>query len=396
MSKVYFPSDFPQLEALPSSGLLAGRILTVEGDAFTLADASHQVRLVGRMESPLVAGDLVAVRYERDPSGLRALSVESRQVPGSPTRDGEFSRLHGERGGALKARSLAARVIREYFDEQSFVEVQTPTFVPSPGLDPHVHSLAPVVRKNRTDYLITSPEFHMKRLLVGGMPRIYQFARCFRAEEQGAIHEPEFTLLEWYRAFADYGILLDDTEEILTRVFTACSPSRPAFERPFRRLTVLDAFSRFAPEFEPLKLLSESPPQYFQAFVDLVDPGIAALPGPTFLIEFPLDLAGLARPCPHDPRFAERFELYLDGVELCNGYGELTDPDEQRARFQAELERRRAAAEPLYPIDEKFLQALKEGLPPSSGNALGLDRLVALAIGLSTIGPTLAFTDEER
>jgi lysyl-tRNA synthetase class 2 len=296
----------------------------------------------------------------------------------------------------LKARSDASRIVRAYFEEQNFIEVQTPTFVPSPGLDPHVHSLAPVKRGARTDYLITSPEFHMKRLLVGGMPRIYQFARCFRAEELGAIHEPEFTLLEWYRAFADFSEMLFDTEELVNRVFALLCPALAPFARPFRQFRIVEAFERFAPDVDPLELLKQDPSLYFQALVDHVEPGLAALPGPTFLVEFPLPLSGLARPCAHDARFGERFELYLRGVELCNGYGELTDPREQRARFDAELVRRKAAQEPLYPIDEKFLRALEEGLPPSAGNALGFDRMVALALGLSTIAPTIAFTDEER
>lgn len=396
MSKVYFPSDSAGPGALPSSGLLAGRVISVEGDSLTIADASHQVRLSRRLAPQPAPGDLVVVSYESGADGLVARTIESLHLPTSRPKSGEFSRLHGERGLTLEARSRAARVVRKYFEEENFVEVETPTFVPSPGLDPYVHSLGPVHRGRRTDYLITSPEFHMKRLLVGGMPRIYQFARCFRAEELGPIHEPEFTLLEWYRAFTDFEAMLEDTEEIVSRVFAALGRSRPAFEQPFRRLTVLEAFTRFAPTIDPLEVLIGDPSRYFQALVDFVDPGIASLTGPTFLVEFPLALAGLARPCAHDPRFAERFELYLDGVELCNGYGELTCPHEQRARFEAELERRKRAEEPVYPLDEKFLAALAEGLPPSSGNALGFDRLVALASGHSTIRPTLAFTDEER
>lgn len=396
MSRVYFPSDSARPEALPSSGRLAGRVINVEGDSFTVADASHEVHLASRVSSPPAPGDLVVVRYQRGADGLLALSIESLQRPESYAKSGEFSRLHRERGLALEARHRAARVVREYFEQESFLEVETPTFVPSPGLDPHVHSLGPVHRGARTDFLITSPEFHMKRLLVGGMPRIYQFARCFRAEELGPIHEPEFTMLEWYRAFTDFGAILKDTEELVSRVFAELDRSRPALERPFRRLSVLEAFSRFAPTLNPLELLCDDPSRYFQALVDFVEPGIASLPGPTFLVKFPLSLAGLARPCPNDARFAERFELYLDGVELCNGYGELTCPHQQRARFESELTRRKKAGEPLYPIDEKFLAALAEGLPPSSGNALGFDRLAALASGLSVIGPTLAFTDAER
>lgn len=396
MKKIWSPSDLLRLPSQRTTGYLGGRVVDVGANWFTLADATHDVRLGMVAPLELSLGDLVVVRYSSGTSGLHADTLEERHPSRFPGNLVEFSRLRGERSRALRARHEALRVVRQYFEEEGFTEVETPTFVPSPGLDPHVHSLAAVQRKGRTDYLITSPEFHMKRLLVGGLPCIYQLARCYRAEELGPIHEPEFSLLEWYRAFSDYSAMLVDTEEIVARVFAALASERPALIRPFPRLTVVEAFQRFAPETDPLQLLSRGTDEYFQVFVDRIEPQIAELPSPTFLIEFPLPLAGLARRCPHDDRFAERFELYLNGVELCNGYGELTDAQEQRARFETEIERRRAAGEPLYPLDEKFLRALAEGLPPSSGNALGFDRLVALALGLSSIGPTLAFTDHER
>jgi lysyl-tRNA synthetase class 2 len=396
-----FPSDLQASPNLSAAGELGGRVASVGAGWFTLADATHELRLSSPPDFELSPGDLVVVRYSGGPSGFHAEELKSQRKARVPILSGEFQRLRNERGRALRARHEAMRVVRQYFEEEGFTEVETPTFVPSPGLDPHVHSLAPVTRKTRTDYLITSPEFHMKRLLVGGMPRIFQLARCFRAEELGPIHEPEFTLLEWYRAFRDYSAMLADTEELVARVFSALAPyriapSQPALARPFARLTVVEAFGRFAKGTDPLELLSRGQDEYFQVFVDQIEPGLRGLSGPTFLVEFPLQLAGLAQRCPHDERFAERFELYVDGVELCNGYGELTCADEQRARFQAELERRRQAGEPLYPLDENFLRALLEGLPPSSGNALGFDRLVALALGLPSIGPTLAFTDQER
>lgn len=396
MREVFTPSDLIRLGSLPETGQLGGRLIEVGAGWFTLADAIHLVRLDMPTRFELTLGDLVVVSYSQHSTGFRADKVEERRPSLSQIGEGEFSRVRGERGRALFARHKAAQAARQFFEEEGFIEVETPTFVPSPGLDPHVHSLAAVHRGDRTDYLITSPEFHMKRLLVGGLSRIFQLARCYRSEELGPIHEPEFTMLEWYRAFSDYSVMLDDTEELVTRVFSALAANRAQLERPFRRLSVLEAFARFAPDQDPLALLSEDPGQYFQVLVDRVDPGIAALPGPTFLVEFPLSLAGLARRCPHDERFAERFELYVDGIELCNGYGELTDAAEQRARFEAEVARRKEAGEPVYPLDEKFLNALEEGLPPSSGNALGFDRLVALALGLPAIGRTLAFTDDER
>jgi lysyl-tRNA synthetase class 2 len=289
--------------------------------------------------------------------------------------------------------------IRCYFQNQNFVEVETPTFVPCPGLDAHVDALAKVQRGARSDFLITSPEFHMKRLLAAGMPRIVQFARCFRRDEEGPLHEPEFTLIEWYRAFAGFEEVVHDTEELVVRALEAaipeCSQSRE-FERPFLRCTVREAFMRSGLNEDPVTLSATNSTRYFQHLVETVEPWLASLKRPVFLTEYPASQAALARAKPGFPDVAERFELYIDGVELSNGYGELTDGRIQRGRFELELDRRRTAGEDLYPLDERFLGALYEGLPPCSGNALGLDRLVALATGAPTIQCVLPFSDQER
>jgi lysyl-tRNA synthetase class 2 len=257
-----------------------------------------------------------------------------------------------------------------------------------------------VRRGERTDYLITSPEFHMKRLLTGGLPRIYQCARCFRAEELGGRHEPEFTLVEWYRAFAGWEDIAADTEEIVARVFAELSPTGAypggKVERPFARITVREAFAQFAQVKDAVELANQDQARFFELLTSEVEPGLASIGRPVFLTHYPLVMAALARPCPSDPSVAERFELFAGDMELSNGFGELTDPELQRGRFLDEIARRRAASEPEYPLDERFLAALAEGMPPSGGNALGLDRLVALAAGAPTIAATLPFCDEER
>lgn len=395
MQSIVFPSDFPEFRSLPERGVLAGRVVARSAQSVTIADACAELVLT-HDGLPFDLGTLLVLEFQKKDDELTAQRVVDTPGPGRLLQDGEFSRLKFGRGALLRSRSRAAKVIRAYFEAEDFMEVSTPTFVPSPGLDPHVHSLAEVRRGNRVDHLITSPEFHMKRLLVGGLPRIYQFARCFRAEELGAVHEPEFTLLEWYRAFAGYESMLQDTEEIVCRVLAALDPQTPLPARPFRRLSVRAAFDKFAKRHDPDALVRRDPSDYYQVFVDSIEPAIASLPGPTFVTHFPLPLAALARQSDEDPTVAERFELYFRGVELCNGYGELTDASEQRSRHEAERRRRDVAGDPNYPIDEKFIGALDEGMPPSAGNALGFDRLVALASGIDAIGPTYAFQDSER
>lgn len=399
MTRTLAPSDIsPTFEGEASVG---GRVAFCDATCVELADALGAVRL--GLETPLGTrpGDLLHCYVAGHGGKLRLRHVlEVRRAP-ELGGAGEFSRLQTQgRGRALAARSRALRTIRAFFEEEGFLETPTPTFVPSPGLDPHVHSLAPVRRGTRTDYLITSPEFHMKRLLTGGLPRIYQMARCFRAEELGALHEPEFTLLEWYRAFSQVEAMLADTEEIVARVFEEISSDMTypggVVTRPFARLSVREAFSTFAGIADGVGLARNDPAQYFDLLTSKVEDGLASLGRPVFLTHFPASMAALAQASPDDPSTAERFELYLGKTELCNGYGELTEEAEQRRRFEAEIARRKHSGEPEYPLDERLLSALHEGMPPSSGNALGVDRLIHLALGTEGIRDTLPFADDER
>ncbi|MDZ4064164.1 MAG: EF-P lysine aminoacylase EpmA, partial [Coriobacteriia bacterium] len=295
-------------------------------------------------------------------------------------------------------RALALREIRAWFDERGFLEVETPQRVPSPGLDLHLDAF-----ESDGAYLITSPEYQMKRLLVGGLPRIYQLVHCFRAGERGDSHNSEFLMLEWYRAFAGIDDVIRDTEEIIARVATVLTDG-PNVRRgkrcidlkpPFRQITVLDAFARFAglDADTVLRLAESDEDAYFGTLVEKVEPALAALDHAVVLRDFPAVHASLARRRPDDPRLCERFEVYVGGVELCNGFGELTDAREQRARFDRDCDARQEAGKPLYPIDERFLEALEEGMPPSGGNALGVDRLIALGLGTERIGDGMAFPD---
>jgi lysyl-tRNA synthetase class 2 len=297
-----------------------------------------------------------------------------------------------------RARVLAR--VRAFFDARGFVEVQTPVMVPSPGLELHLDAFE-VAGGDRgaPRWLITSPEYQMKRLLADGHDRIYQIAPCFRRGEVGARHNPEFTMLEWYRARAGVDDVMRDTAQLVAAVTggrVTLGARVVDAAPPFERVAVCDAFARFAgwTEAETLDAAARDEDRYFRAYVESVEPGLAAFDRAVFLVDYPATQASLARRKPGDPRFAERFELYVAGVELCNGFGELVDPVEQRARMEHDRDARAARGMPAYPIDERFLDALAR-VPPSGGNALGLDRLVALACGTTEIADVLAFTADE-
>jgi lysyl-tRNA synthetase class 2 len=302
----------------------------------------------------------------------------------------------------LRERARVCRDVRRFFDARGFLEVQTPVMVPSPGLDVHLDAFE-VAGGDRGAgrWLSTSPEYQMKRLLAEGLPLIYQIAPCFRRNESGVRHNSEFTLVEWYRARAGVDDVMRDTEQLVAAV-TGGRVTLGRGERvldvtpPLERIGVCEAFSRFAgwSAEETLAAAAADEDRYFRTLVDVVEPALAALDRGVFLADYPATQASLARRKPGDPRLAERFELYVAGVELCNGFGELVDPVEQRARLEADQKERRARGLPVYPIDERFLEALAR-VPPSAGNALGLDRLVALACGTTEIAPVIAFTSDE-
>jgi len=301
----------------------------------------------------------------------------------------------------LARRAELVRRVRTWFEDQDFLEVETPVLVPSPGLDLHLDAFAVDAGAGRAArFLSTSPEYQMKRLLADGHPRIFQITRAFRRGELGSRHNPEFTILEWYRAGAAVDDVMRDTEALVLAVTggeVRLGDRRIPIAPPFARRTVCDAFEAFAgvAPADTLAWAAHDEDRFYKTLVDQVEPAIAALGAPIFVDEYPAPQASLARRKPSDPRVAERFELYVAGVELCNGFGELTDPVEQRARLVRDREERAARGLPVYPIDERFLGALERGLPPCAGNALGLDRLVALACGTTEIRDVIAFTDDE-
>ncbi len=268
----------------------------------------------------------------------------------------------------LSERARVLREIRAFFDARCFTEVETPVRIPAPAPEPHIDC-----PPSGDWFLRASPELQMKKLLAAGMGRIYQIGPCFRAGEKGRRHSPEFTMLEWYRANADYSDIARDAEELLAEIL------RPRRSAALPRITVREAYLRWA-GWDPVETWDQDRFDFDMA--TKIEPNLPK--EPLFLTDYPAPAASLARLKADDPRVAERWELYVDGIELANAFTELIDPVEQRRRFELAREERRALGEADYPLDEEFLDALAR-MPPSGGVALGVDRLVMLACGASSI-----------
>jgi elongation factor P--(R)-beta-lysine ligase len=376
---------------------LGARVEGVETDALLLADAGGVVRLRCEFAASerFSVGDLAVLVVRQKGDGWVATSVEYHECFAPPRGDGEWARFVWSRTGQrLNMRSRARTAMRHWFEAEGFLEVDTPAWLRAPGLDSDIDAVAA-----EHGWLVTSPELCMKRLLVGGLARVYQFAKCFRRDELGPRHEPEFTMLEWYRAYSDLARVLEDTEALVIAAAAAVGVGNSVevngrqvrLERPFMRLSVAEAFRRYAGIEDVDQLARHDRCRYFQLFVERVEPSLADYDRPLFLHDYPATEAALARLRADDPRWAERAELYVGGVELCNGYSELNSAVEQRSRFVAELEGRAAAGRPVYPIDERFLSALEQGMPPASGNALGFDRLMMVLLGAASIEQVTAF-----
>jgi len=308
----------------------------------------------------------------------------------------------------LEARARILRAVRGWFEREDFVEVDTPARVRSPGQEVHLEA----VPAGDAHWLITSPEYHMKRLVAAGMPRIVQVAKCWRAAEWGPHHREEFTMVEWYRANEPLETLAADCEALLRVAATAAGRDARALgiAAPFARTTVRELWARHAGielhgDEDAAVLRAKAAAAgvalgsaeawddiFYQVFLDRIEPRLAEA-GPTFVFDWPAPLAALARPKPGDARVVERFELYAAGLELANAFGELTDAAEQRRRFEDEARIRAARGRQVYPIDEALLAALPR-MPSTAGIALGFDRLVMLVLGVADIGEVATFGNE--
>jgi lysyl-tRNA synthetase class 2 len=315
---------------------------------------------------------------------------------------------------ALRARAAALAAVRRFFAERGVLEVETPLLCRAGGTDPNLHpfltrfQLPGQTEEGLPLYLQTSPEFAMKRLLAAGSGSIYQICKAFRNEEAGRFHNPEFTILEWYRVGFSLERLMDEIDDLLRSLFAdrrQLGPShRIAYRDAFREYAAVDPLAplpelvRYARQqglSEAEALCGENRPLWLDLlFSHLVQPhlGRGCL---TFVFDYPACQPSLARPKPDDPRWVERVEVFMDGMELANGFRELTDPHEQERRFDADLAARRAQGLREPPKDRRLLAALEAGLPDCSGVALGLDRLLMLLAGAGAIDQVLAFPVEQ-
>jgi len=350
----------------------------------------------------------------------------------------------------LEMRMAVIKAIRRFFDEQDFYEVQTPVLQTCPTVDTHIHGfktelLSHTLGHERDIYLQTSPEFAMKKLMVAGVEKLYQICPVFRNGEGSKLHSPEFTMIEWYRANAGYEDIMDDCVGLLRSIAKSAGIAAYSYKGarvdPFgewQKISVAKAFEQYA-GIDLCALLSSMPPHpnpppqkgggdkqgkpsplegggmeggvrlfaqqaeaagvrvtdmdgwddiFFAVMAEKIEPHLG-MSTPCILYDYPASMACLSRRKQDDPRFAERFELYMAGVELANAFGELTDPAEQRARFEADLAEKERLYGVRYPIDEEFLAALECGMPESGGIALGIDRLVMLTTGADDIRQVL-------
>ncbi len=305
---------------------------------------------------------------------------------------------------ALRARARLLEDLRAFFRERGVLEVETPLLGNAAGTDPHLALLTTRYQgggAGHTLYLQTSPEFAMKRLLAAYGVAVYQVSKAFRDAERGRLHNPEFSLLEWYRPGWDHHALMDEVQALFERVLNISGGPRLTYREAFGRAVDVDPFEapveRLARRAEEHGLVVDANPDRDDCldflFATVVQPSLSALPL-AFVHDFPATQAALARVRPGDPPLAERFEAFLGGVEVANGYHELTDADEQLRRFDADLARRRGRGLPEPPVDRRLLAALRAGLPECAGVACGLDRLLMAAQGAARIDEVLAFPVE--
>jgi lysyl-tRNA synthetase class 2 len=297
-------------------------------------------------------------------------------------------------------REKVVDTIRSFFKEQGFHEVFTPIMVPVPSIEPNLEVFETELRTskgvNRNGYLIMSPEFSIKKLLAAGIGNCFEITKCFRNEEEvSSLHSPEFTMLEWYRVKADYMDVMLDFENLFVKIIGGNKLKYQGTEynisRPWPRISFEEAFRKYANR----DIFDIKDEDFYKIFFNEIEPELLKLKKPYFLYDYPVSQASLARKKESDPRFAERFEVFLAGVELGNCFSELTDPVEQKKRFESDLAERKKLGKTDYPIDEDLIEALKSGLPEVSGIAVGVDRLVMLAADTPSVSDTIILPDNE-
>ncbi len=310
------------------------------------------------------------------------------------------------------------KLIREFFWREGFVETDTPVAVALPGQEPELNPMPVAIHDARGAahqfYLQTSPEFAMKKLLAAGFHKIFQICTCFRDHESfGGLHNPEFTMIEWYRGNATYPDIMDDTERLFQHVAQSLGTDHVTYQG--RQIPVAGSWDRktmkqvwqeyvgvnfddYLTQSAMVALVRERgyavaddepyEDAFYKIFLNEIEPKLG-IERPVFLYEYPAQMASLSRLCAHDSRYAERFELYIGGLELANAFGELTDAQEQKNRLEADRAKREAAGKATYPVDPDFIAALAAGIPQTGGIALGVDRMIMLFTGATDINEAI-------
>ncbi len=330
-------------------------------------------------------------------------------------------KAHPEKIQYLYKREQIIDAIRQFFKQQHFLEVDSPVLVKSPGMEPYLEvfetTLIDANSNKQPAYLLTSPEYALKKLLVAGIPKLFQIGKSFRnGEGLSGKHNPEFTIMEWYRTNASYLEIMQDCQDLCTFLAEKITGSLVVqyqgktydFSQPWEKISVAEAFEKYcginketlldkelllaAGQKRGFSIDAETTWEqiYNQFLLNDIDPHLG-MKVPTILYDYPASQASLSKRKETDPRFAERFEFYLAGIEMGNAFSELTDANEQLARFQLELEERKALHKTLYDIDMDYIAALKEGLPPTGGIAVGVDRLCMFFANAPSIQDVMVF-----
>jgi len=429
-----------KFQSAPGEIAVRGRVVEVTPPTFLIAGQDGELRLVADGGTLPNCGDIVEVLVDEAVNPPKVLRLNRLVVPSQdPTIKPEsmFHRLRRHNGRIkrlLLLKSKGLRLIRSFFSSRDFIEWQTPQLVVSPGLEVHLQGFVTNYLDDRGRsqrcYLPTSPEFSLKKALCAGMERIYEICRCFRnGGETGPLHQCEFTMLEWYRAYNDYRAIMNDVEELgiylqeglLSNNSSAFRSRQIDWRPPWPRTSLQEVFDQHCGfnleraaedleyfQAEALRLLGEGSVEsrdfdslFYQLFLDFIEPHLG-LEKPEILYDYPISMAGLAARVPGRPKFAERFELYVAGVEIANAFTELNDPVEQEARFQEALKEKRRLGYPEVPVDRQFLEELSYGMPPSAGIALGVERLLMAQTGTEHIDDLFFLprrwgtTDEQR
>ena len=293
----------------------------------------------------------------------------------------------------LKLRARTVQAVRDFFIGKDYLEIETPCRIPAPAPEEHIDA-----QISGSWYLQTSPELCMKRLLAAGYHRMFQICKCFRQHERGSKHLPELTMLEWYTSGTDYFDMMAQTEDLLGYVAENINSgnhlvyqgNKIDLKKPWPKISVAEAFEKFTSTTLE-RALSED--LFDELIASEIEPNLGQKK-PVFLYDYPSSFAPLAMAKPGNPSLAQRFELYITGLELCNAFAELNDSEEQRKKFEIEQNKRHSSGKRVYPMPEKFLESLKF-MPATSGNALGIDRLVMLFADTTKIDDVVAFTPEE-